>query len=50
MRFRFETLKIWHGARDYAKQVYILTARFPRHEEFGLRSQMNRAVNRKTLD
>ena len=45
MAFRFESLEIWHMARAYAGQVYALTARFPRHEDYGLRSQMNRAVN-----
>ena len=32
-------------ARDFAGKVYAVTARFPRHEDYGLRSQMNRAVN-----
>ena len=45
MAFRFEGLEIWNKARVYATQVYALTARFPRHEDYGLRSQMNRAVN-----
>ena len=44
MAFRFETLRIWHDSRTYAKQVYLLTARFPRHEDYGLRSQLNRAA------
>jgi len=38
MAFRFESLKIWHMARAYAAKVYALTARFPRHEEYGLTS------------
>jgi four helix bundle protein len=45
MPFRFESLQIWHAARTYSTQVYALTAKFPRHEDYGLRSQMNRAVN-----
>ena len=45
MAFRFESLQIWHAARKYATQVYQLTAKFPRHEDYGLRSQLNRAVN-----
>ena len=45
MPFRFESLQIWHAARAYATQVYALTAKFPRHEDYGLRSQLNRAVN-----
>ena len=50
MAFRFESLKIWHMARAYAAKVYALTARFPRHEEYGLTSQMNRAVNSISLN
>ena len=45
MAFRFEGLKIWQNAREFATVVYQLTAKFPRHEDYGLRSQMNRAVN-----
>jgi len=30
--------------------VYAITARFPRHEDYGLRSQMNRAVNSISLN
>ncbi|MBU4225903.1 MAG: four helix bundle protein, partial [Chloroflexi bacterium] len=29
---------------------YALTAKFPRHEDYGLRSQMNRAVNSISLN
>jgi four helix bundle protein len=43
--FRFETLDIWKKAKNYASKVYLAMARFPRHEDYGLRSQMNRAVN-----
>jgi four helix bundle protein len=32
-------------ARAFAGSVYAVTGRFPRHEDYGLRSQMNRAVN-----
>lgn len=45
MPFRFESLEIWHMARGYSRTVYCATAKFPRHEDYGLRSQMNRAVN-----
>jgi four helix bundle protein len=45
MAFRFENLDIWHMARAYASQVYAVTVKFPRHEDYGLGSQMNRAVN-----
>src|SRR3989338_4891036 len=50
MPFRFESLDIWHRARAYATQVYALTARFHRHDDYGLRSQMNRAANSVALN
>jgi len=50
MPFRFESLDIWHGARAYATKVYAVTAKFPRHEDYGLKSQMNRAVNSISLN
>lgn len=50
MPFRFESLKIWHLARAYATKVYAATAKFPRKEDYGLTSQMNRAVNSISLN
>jgi four helix bundle protein len=50
MAFRFETLDIWHMATKYASLVYSATAKFPRHEDYGLRPQMNRAVNSISLN
>jgi len=37
-------------ARAYARKVYLATAKFPRHEDYGLRSQMNRAANSISLN
>ena len=50
MPFRFESLRIWHSAREYAKTVYKLTAKFPRKEDYGLTSQINRAVHSIALN
>jgi four helix bundle protein len=50
MGFRFETLEIWQLAREYATKVYAVTAKFPRHEDYGLKSQLNRAVNSISLN
>ncbi len=50
MAFRFENLDIWHMAVAYASQVYSVTAKFPRHEDYGLRPQMNRAGNSISLN
>ena len=46
MAFRFESLKIWHMARAYATKVYKVTVKFPRKEDYGLTSQLNRAASR----
>lgn len=37
-------------AREYGKRVYALTARFPRQEDYGLTSQLNRAANSISLN
>ncbi len=50
MPFRFENLRIWHQSRAYATTVYKLTAKFPRKEDYGLTSQMNRTVNSISLN
>lgn len=38
-----EKLATWQLARALARQVYLLTARFPKEERFGLVDQMRRA-------
>jgi four helix bundle protein len=45
MAFRFETLEIWQMAKGYAMRIYAVTAKSPRHENYGLKFQLNRAVN-----
>src|ERR1051325_1049883 len=50
MAFRFENLEIWRTARAYASKVYAATAKFPRKEEYGLTSQLNRAANSISLN
>lgn len=37
-------------AKNYATKVYAVTAKFPRHEDYGLKSQLNRAVNSISLN
>lgn len=49
MSFRFESLEIWHKAREFSSQIYEITANFPQHELYGLASQMNRASNAVSL-
>lgn len=40
----YKNLKIWQNSRELVKQVYELTALFPQKEQFGLVSQIQRAV------
>jgi len=41
--FSFEKLNTWQEARKLVKLVYSITASFPKHETYGLVSQMRRA-------
>jgi four helix bundle protein len=41
---RFEDLLVWQRAHELVLLVYLMTARFPREEQFGLVSQMRRAA------
>jgi four helix bundle protein len=40
----FRELEVWQVSMSLAKQVYMLTAEFPRDERFGLSSQLQRAA------
>jgi four helix bundle protein len=40
----FRNLVVWQRARKLTKSIYDLTASYPESEEFGLKSQMRRAV------
>jgi four helix bundle protein len=40
----FRGLKVWQMAMEMAADVYRLTARFPKHELYGLSSQLRRAA------
>ncbi|MBI5153127.1 MAG: four helix bundle protein [Parcubacteria group bacterium] len=44
MYFRFEKLEIWQEARKFSSQIYLITKKFPSNEQFGLTSQLRRAV------
>ena len=39
----FRDLKVWNLAMDLSVLIYQLTATFPKHETYGLSSQMRRA-------
>ena len=40
----FRDLRVWQGGMDLVEQVYRLTREFPKHEMYGLASQMQRAA------
>lgn len=40
----YENLKVWKDSVELASCIYVLTRKFPRDEQFGLVSQMRRAV------
>jgi four helix bundle protein len=40
----YQDLDVWQRSRQLVKAVYQLTETFPRHEQFGLTSQMRRAA------
>ncbi len=40
----FRDLKVWQLGMQLAEEVYNLTQQFPKHETYGLGSQMQRAA------
>jgi four helix bundle protein len=40
----FRDLKVWQAAMCLAEEVYRLSAQFPKHEIYGLASQLQRAA------
>ena len=43
-QYGFEKLEVWQEGRDLAKTIYLITARFPDNEKFGLVNQMRRSA------
>ncbi len=41
---RYKDLKVWQKAMELAKEVYEITASFPKEEKYGLTSQINRSA------
>lgn len=42
--FTYESLEIWQLAINYAKTIYKITNNFPKAEQYGLSSQLQRAA------
>jgi len=40
----FRELRVWHDGMALVEQVYLLTRSFPKHEVYGLMSQLQRAA------
>ena len=40
----YTELRVWHSGMELAEAIYKITARFPPHEQFGLSSQLQRAI------
>jgi len=43
--YSFEKLEVWQLARQFRKEIYIITKSFPSDEKFGLTSQLRRAAS-----
>ncbi len=42
--FSFEKLDVWQRSRVFVKEIYKLSARFPKEEKFGMTSQIRSAA------
>lgn len=40
----FHKLIVWQRAHEFVKEIYQITARFPREEQYGLTAQLRRAA------
>lgn len=50
MPFRFESLAIWHQAREFSALIFKIAIRFPDAEKYGLAGQMTRAADSIVLN
>ncbi len=44
MAFKFEALNVWKESVQFASEIYALTKKFPKNEQFGVTNQLNRAI------
>ncbi len=40
----FRELRVWQQAMELVEMIYRLTQKFPKHETYGLMSQLQRAI------
>ena len=50
MAFKFEKLRVWQGALDYADTAYELASALPSFEKYNLNSQLRRAATSVALN
>jgi len=43
MTYAFENLTVWQESRKFVKEIYLVTADYPKDERYGLISQLRRA-------
>ena len=43
--YSFEKLEVWQLAREFRKEIYIITKSFPSDERFGLTGQLRRSAS-----
>lgn len=44
MAFRFEKLEVWKESVKFVNEIYSISNKFPKEEQFGIISQLNRAA------
>lgn len=44
VRHNYKNLKVWQKSREFVKDVYIISAKFPSDEKFGVVTQLRRAA------
>jgi four helix bundle protein len=45
MLFRFRNFPVYRDSKEFRKEIYLLTKKFPKEETFNLTQQIRRAVN-----
>lgn len=50
MGFRFQNFPIYKELREFAKDIYLFASSLPKQEQFGLASQLRRAITSSILN
>ena len=49
-KFKFEKLRVWQQALDFAHEIHLMTQDFPKEEQYILTSQIKRAADSIALN